>query len=187
MRSEETKRMENTNFAAQWQEQIEATIERDFEGVRGRFRRVNVHEWMRQGRLPQFFADTIRQSQSQGVAATVDEDSITQEELVDYHNFKRDFVIAATVEPKIVAEDRELKEGEVSYSLLHERCPDIVEGIFRWTIAGSPDISVKTKGGETSIAEIDSFRSGGEDKSAPVSGDDLQADKSEAERSVGDA
>lgn len=166
--------MKNSNeFAAMWRQKIEETIEREFEGVRGLFRRVNVHEWLRRGKLPQFFADSL--VEARGEAARINESELTAEDLIAYHNFKRDFVCAATVAPKIVIEDRELQEGEVSYDDLSEHCPTVLDAIFRWTLAGSPDIPVKMNGGETSIEEIDSFREGGEDGTASESSPDLQA------------
>jgi hypothetical protein len=172
--------MKNSNeFAAMWRLKIEATVEREFSGLRGEFRRLSIMEWMRRGKLPQFFVDSMVSAKDVQGKKLV-ESEMTTADLLSWQNLKRDFVCAATVSPKIVAEDRELKEGEVSYDDLAERCPEVVEGIVGWVLTGSPDIPVETKGGETSIDEIANFRESGEDGTAPLPGDDMQADQPEA-------
>jgi hypothetical protein len=171
--------MKNSNeFAAMWRQKIEATIEREFGGVRGVFRRISIMEWMRRGKLPQFFLDSMTEAKDVAGAKLV-ESEMTAANLLEWQDLRRAFVIAATVAPVIVDDDeRELAEGEVRYGELAERCPEVVDSIAKWVLAGSPDIPVSTKGGEeTSIDEIANFRESGEEQPTVVPSHDVQAEQ----------
>jgi hypothetical protein len=167
--------MKNSNeFAALWREKIEATVEREFGGVRGVFRRLNLMEWIRLKKLPQFLVEKMLRA-IDGQPVEVSEAGLSQEEFEQTLDARRDIVCAVTVFPKIVKEERELKEGEIAFSELAERCPEVITGIASWVFAGCPDIPVQTKGGETTVEELSNFRPGGADGAASSTGDDVQA------------
>ena len=124
---------------------------------------------------------------ARGDAGLFKEGELSEAQYIEYLNTRRDIVCAAMVAPVLVKEDRELKDGEISYAEFAERFPEAVTEIASWAYAGCPDIPVKMKGGEEStVDEITSFRDGGEDGAVLVAGSNVQTLRPEAESGAGD-
>jgi hypothetical protein len=173
--------MKNSNeFASMWRQKIEATVSKEFGGLPGQFRRLNLLEWIRLGKLPQFLVDKMLDASGRSVASFAEAD-FAPDELKQVLEIRRQVVCAVAVEPKIVDEDRELKDGEVSYRELAEHCPEVVMEIASWVFSGCPGVPVKTKDGEVDLAEVESFRNGREDGPTTSPGSDVQAVSPEAE------
>lgn len=161
-------------FAALWREKMaqeEPTVEREFGGFRGMFRRLPIAGWFKAGKVPQFLVHALMKARADGSFEHLQDESLSPEELSQSVEFQRKVVCQVCVNPKVVAEDRPLEEHEISYTELAEHCPDVVDLIVGWVLAGSPDIPVRMNDdSEVTVAEVESFRSGGKDQTAIGSG-----------------
>ena len=81
-------------------------------------------------------------------------ESLTDDELAKLMVFSREVVMATVVRPRLVAKPSPGIEDEIG--------PDDIDlqdywYIFDWAMHGGPDIPVKTKDGETTVAAVSNF------------------------------
>lgn len=163
------------SLAQQWEQQLnqrraaQKTAQVTFAGFPVVARRVGLDVWTKAGRVPQFFFEEMWKAQD---GKEPDRSEMTPEDIKRGVKFQRDMVCETVVEPKIVAEDRPLEAGEVSYSELVSVAPDFVDELMRWVVSGCPDVPVETTKGETTVEAVANFRkSRKKSASAGVGGD----------------
>jgi hypothetical protein len=124
--------------------------------------RPDLETWMLSGRIPQAFTSKVLQAHGGG-KKKMDEDALLKSlegrDLVASLVFVRDFVRETLVSPKIVT-DRlpDYDADEIAPSDLEK---DDLLYIFRWAMAGAPDIPVALNGGgETSVKALGDFPGG---------------------------
>jgi hypothetical protein len=176
--------MKRTEFAALWRQKMEQpspTVELEFSGLRGEFRRLPLQGWIKSGRVPQFLVHAMLEAQRAGQAAEpFDESQFSNEQFDEAINFQRDAVCYVAVNPRIVAEDRPLEDGEISYAELAEKDPTAVDEIAAWVMLGCPDVPVRMKDGEVTLADVEKFRKGGKKRTASKPRSNVQAVQSRA-------
>ncbi len=158
------------DYAAQWREQLaarkaiadaeraaEPTAKVNLNGFEFIGRRINLQSWIRSGRLPQALLKQMLDAQPDK-QSDVRMEELATEDTIAAINFQRAAVCESVVEPRIVAEQRPLRDGELSYMALCEQCPELIDQILQWVFAGSPGVPVRTAEGETSVETLNNFR-----------------------------
>lgn len=149
------------DFAAIWRQKISQapTVEREFAGLPCVARRLSLFGWAQAGKLPQFLVEMLFRQTNRDVE--IKQGDIAPEEFEALMKVQKDVVCEVLVDPQVVTEDRELKDGEISYADLVMNRPDVVTEIITWSRAGCPDVPVATtNGGKTAVAAVENFRKG---------------------------
>jgi hypothetical protein len=155
------------SYADEWNKKInqpspvEKTMEMEFAGLKGVFRRVNLQGWMKTGRMPFFIIEAWQALAKEGG----DSEKVIKQGDIDLDELKRGFayqkslVMEACVDPKIVDHDGPLNPGEVRYADVAEKFPEAIDQICTWQAIGCPEIPVQmTDGTEGKLADVTSFR-----------------------------
>lgn len=158
------------DYAARWREQLaarkalaeakraaEPTAKINLAGFEFVGRRINLQSWVRSGRLPQGLLKQMLDAQPER-DGEADEVRLTGDDMVAAVRFQRDAVCESVVDPRIVSEDRSLRDGELSYRELCEQCPELIDEIMRWVMRGSLGVPVPTTEGATSVEALETFR-----------------------------
>lgn len=114
-------------------------------------RRPPLDVWSTWGKLPQHFVRTLMKAGEAGGLRAEEMSDADSDAMV---NFLRDAVIYACVEPKLkmgAAEDDDALDP-------NDLAAADFQYLVTWIMAGSPSVPVKTKGGQTSVQSLESFR-----------------------------
>ncbi len=169
--------MKESEFAALWRQKMNEpspTVKMEFAGLQGVFQRLPLRGWIKSGRVPQFLVHAMLEARN-GQDIEIDKADLTPEQFDESIKFQREAVCYVAINPRIVAEDRTLEKGEISYAELAEKSPDAVDAIVAWVMLGCPDVPVNTKDGEVTMAEVTKFRKSGKKRTASKSRHDVQA------------
>jgi hypothetical protein len=143
-----------------------------FAGFDGRAHRLDLFEFARAGRMPEYLAKAFFAAVN-GQEAKAREGDLTPEELNAWLRFQRVAFCSMMDEPRFSIEDerkgRELYDDELDYSEFVVSFPEVVKEGVQWQLDGCPDIPVRTESGEVSIEDLRNFRDGGEWLTTPES------------------
>jgi len=165
------------DFAAIWREGVSKTptVEREFAGLPCIARRLSLMGWAQAGKLPHFLVEIMLKAKA-GEDIEIKTSDIAPEEFTALMNSQRDIVCEVLEMPKVITEDRELADGEISYASLVMNRPDVVAEILTWVRAGCPDVPVATKNGKgTTVETVSNFRKGGKRRAASQPRNDVRA------------
>lgn len=155
------------DYAKIWQEQAEKaqkqeeaeTAEINLDGFEFIGRRLPLQEWVRAGRVPQGLTAQFIRIQ-RGEQTDIKESDLTSDEVIEAMKFQPDAICYCVVKPKIVRHSLPLQAGEVRYSEVFSKTPELIDKIMTWVFQGCPGVPVKTKNGVTTVEAVENFREG---------------------------
>lgn len=131
----------------------------EFDGFPLRLRRVPMELWVQHQRVPQFISTMVLRMMSgdaDGVGRAAA--ALSDEEAMNYLKFRRAVVEYSAVEPRIVFDERELGEDEISAEEMMSASPGLLDFIFNWACGVAADSPVMTEESEVSAGALHSFR-----------------------------
>lgn len=146
----------------------QGTRETEFEGFPLRLRFVPMALWLERGQFPQMLAGMYLSGiagDADGVAAEAERivRSLTNEDAVEFLRFKRRVIEYAAVEPRIVFEERELTDDEVSAEELATISPGILDYVYLYAMRQTAEAQIPLADGkEVSGETLANFRPDGE-------------------------
>ena len=139
------------------------TVLISIDGFEFRARRASLQAYIMAGRVPQYLADTylkatMKREPDDDDEAEIEQPLASDTEAQEFLRFQRLIIEDSIVEPKIVFEDRELKDGEMYASEFDD---STISKLFFWAISGAHGVPVLTRSGEVTAQAVENFRDDG--------------------------
>lgn len=162
--------MSNKNYASAWRTDARArsretspnqAVEVQLDGFSFIGRRLDLQAWIKGGRIPQGLTEQLIRVHK-GEQGEIEAEELSAADLIASVRFQRDAICAVLVKPHIVPDGEPLVTDEdMHFADAFGECPERIDTIMQWILAGSPGIPVQLDNGEvTTVEAVETFRDG---------------------------